>query len=148
SELYGLVFAATHRALSSLMAEAPHATNLSGFTPLEDTYAYQPPPIAQPAYTPAYQPAFTTPQPMPVSHAERFHLPPQKLMKGEEDTKIRDTRHENTHPLGAALGQVANTYIVAENTDGALVVIDQHAAHERLVYENLKSQFTAGRIAA
>ncbi len=42
------------------------------------------------------------------------------------------------HPLGVARGQVANTYIIAEAEDG-LVIVDQHAAHERLVLERLKS---------
>jgi len=42
------------------------------------------------------------------------------------------------YPLGVARGQVANTYIVAEAADG-LVIVDQHAAHERLVLERLRS---------
>jgi DNA mismatch repair protein MutL len=42
------------------------------------------------------------------------------------------------HPLGVARGQVASTYIVAEAEDG-LVIVDQHAAHERLVLERLKA---------
>lgn len=41
-------------------------------------------------------------------------------------------------PLGVARGQVANTYIVAEAADG-LVIVDQHAAHERLVLERLRA---------
>ena len=41
------------------------------------------------------------------------------------------------HPLGIARGQIANTYIVAEAEDG-LVIVDQHAAHERLVLERLR----------
>lgn len=41
------------------------------------------------------------------------------------------------HPLGIARGQIASTYIVAEAEDG-LVIVDQHAAHERLVLEQLR----------
>ncbi len=43
------------------------------------------------------------------------------------------------YPLGIARGQVANTYIVAESKDG-LILVDQHAAHERLVLERLKRE--------
>ena len=42
------------------------------------------------------------------------------------------------YPMGIARGQVANTYIVAEAKDG-LVLVDQHAAHERLVLERLRA---------
>ena len=42
------------------------------------------------------------------------------------------------YPLGIARGQVASTYIVAEAADG-LVIVDQHAAHERLVLERLRA---------
>jgi DNA mismatch repair protein MutL len=48
-------------------------------------------------------------------------------------------------PLGAARAQVHETYIVAQTNDG-IVIVDQHAAHERLVYEKMKHQLAAGGI--
>src|SRR5438309_4302395 len=50
------------------------------------------------------------------------------------------------YPLGVARGQVAATYIVAETEDG-LVIVDQHAAHERLVLERMRAAREGGVIA-
>jgi DNA mismatch repair protein MutL len=42
------------------------------------------------------------------------------------------------YPLGAAVGQLHNTYIIAQ-TEGGIIMVDQHAAHERILYENMKN---------
>ncbi|MGE3304201.1 MAG: DNA mismatch repair endonuclease MutL [Hyphomonadaceae bacterium] len=50
------------------------------------------------------------------------------------------------HPLGAARAQVHETYIVAQTEDG-VVIVDQHAAHERLTYEKMKAMLADGGVA-
>jgi DNA mismatch repair protein MutL len=51
-----------------------------------------------------------------------------------------------THPLGAAVAQVLDTYIIAVAADGGLVLVDQHAAHERLTQETLRRQKQSGSV--
>ncbi|MES2095607.1 MAG: DNA mismatch repair endonuclease MutL [Pseudomonadota bacterium] len=70
--------------------------------------------------------------PPPLARAEPAWAPPPDTV---------------AHPLGVARGQVAKTYIVAEAEDG-LVLVDQHAAHERLVLERMRAALAGGRVAS
>lgn len=77
--------------------------------------------------------AFTTPQLVTKNDA----LTPQEG-KDLADANLQEAESTSA-PLGAAVGQVHSTFIIAQTPNG-LVVVDQHAAHERIVYETLKQQ--------
>ncbi|MEL6464171.1 MAG: DNA mismatch repair endonuclease MutL [Pseudomonadota bacterium] len=63
------------------------------------------------------------------------------------DTSSKSVTEPDDLPLGVARGQVHENYIVAQTATG-MVIVDQHAAHERLVYEKLKRQMTENGVAA
>jgi DNA mismatch repair protein MutL len=99
----------------------------------------------------AWQAEPIAPPPLPAPQTSLFGAAPARLgeagqaWRGYEaavmaraEPALAPVPEPVAHPLGVARGQVARTYIVAEAEDG-LVLVDQHAAHERLVLERLRA---------
>jgi DNA mismatch repair protein MutL len=138
--------AAGHRASTSTAAEA-----LSGLRP-----NYTPPPSASgfsawrmggwtPAAAAPVLPGLTevSARAEPVFDAENWAAATPGVAEAPASAPVIDPVD---FPLGAARAQVHETYIVAQTRDG-IVVVDQHAAHERLVYERMKTEMADGGVA-
>jgi DNA mismatch repair protein MutL len=90
-------------------------------------------PVGQPLYQPRVWDVRTHfKAPPPLARAEIAYAEPPEAI---------------AYPMGVARGQIAQTYIVAEAEDG-LVLVDQHAAHERLVLERMRRAIEAGEAAS
>ena len=100
--------------------------------------------IYSPDQPQAYQPAQTG-----FGEGEQMRFETRGEMAAPSARTVEEatpTQAQTDYPLGTARGQVHATYIVSQTTDG-LVIVDQHAAHERLVYERMKKQIAATGVA-
>ncbi|ONG53132.1 DNA mismatch repair protein MutL [Pseudoroseomonas deserti] len=90
-----------------------------------------------------------TPPPGPAPHQPSLHLPRAPgPAAGPEHPLLAPTPVGEIAegPLGRPLAQLMETYILAEAPDGGLILVDQHAAHERLTHEAFKAQLVDGGV--
>jgi DNA mismatch repair protein MutL len=95
----------------------------------------------------APDPHATAPAPGPHPDNATFGFADQPSARYEPAVVEETAERLESYPLGAARAQVHENYIVAQ-TDRGMVLVDQHAAHERLVYEKLKAQMAEHGVAA
>jgi len=95
-------------------------------------------------------PAYTAPRsPVSFGLAEAMQAPFEAFAAPNADARAGLAPVPEAlldRPLGAARAQVHETYILAQTRD-AIVIVDQHAAHERLVYERMKAMLATGGVA-
>jgi len=131
SGLRQVLAGAGHRASSTVASETLEVMRPEG------PFAPQPPRVYQMDLASRPALARSTTWQAPLGFAETPSARVEQLVVEGDDTL----------PLGAARGQVHGNYIIAQTARG-MVIVDQHAAHERLVYERLKTQRDAAGVAA
>jgi DNA mismatch repair protein MutL len=144
-------------ALSHALASAGHrASTTTAQTALGAVRAYEAP---QPFLRPAMQNWALAEERvaagdfmMPSGRVETMPSPgfadgiaPADLEAAIQIATRQDPEDAHFFPLGAARAQIHETYIVAQTEDG-IVIVDQHAAHERLVYERMKQMLANGGV--
>jgi DNA mismatch repair protein MutL len=147
----GRVRAMIVRALADALATAGHRASAQGGVLTVESFARgilpsagMPPPSGAERSSYAWVPPSRQ-----SGFAERMQAPFAVLDTPSADARTLDapaTEPTLDQPLGAVRAQVHENYIVAQTRDG-LVIVDQHAAHERLVYEKLKSSLASGCVA-
>lgn len=96
---------------------------------------------AAPVVMPTWQSAPTAPVYERSGFMPGLAEPSARVERFEPLAEVAD------YPLGTARAQMFDNYIIAQN-DGGLLLVDQHAAHERLVYERFKAQLASGPVAS
>ncbi|MEN8657000.1 DNA mismatch repair endonuclease MutL [Marivita sp.] len=146
----GLVRGLIVSALRHALAEAGHraSTTVAGAT----LGAMRPEaPQSQPRIYQMDRPSFAAKQTAYQAQAPGFadmqSTYSGRVVEAEDRPPAPDETPRENLPLGAARGQVHENYIIAQTEDG-IVIVDQHAAHERLVYEKLKTQMAQNGVSA
>ena len=121
--------------------------SLAGAPPLRPSFSPRP----QSSFLPMVPPRpalMPTPPPIPSPASRGFAEAELAFAAPPSARQVTPVEAELAHPLGAAVAQILDTYVLAVAQDGALVIVDQHAAHERLTEERLRAEFAEGKVAS
>jgi DNA mismatch repair protein MutL len=130
----GLVIGALTRALATGAGAAPPSLG-----PRLHLLQSAPPTPSVRGFAESWLPLGSAPAARLVAPPDRFHGP----FTATAEPATADTRE---FPLGAPVAQVLDTYVIAVAADGSLVLVDQHAAHERLTHETLRAELLDGGV--
>lgn len=138
--------AAGHAAASAPAVDSPRP-GYTGSNPSNAAYGLRPSPAPQRAHTQVPFRLHAEPAGIPAADWQSLYRPlgddtAAKVTPVSEPRAAATLPADEEHPLGMALAQLHGIYILAQNRRG-MVLVDMHAAHERVVYEQLKQALDA-----
>jgi DNA mismatch repair protein MutL len=163
-QVHDFIFRALHRRLAAGVTAASAAPDIGSTTAATGSQACSGRPgsdaersIGPPTGQPTGLTAFSATDPLPLtvkdgpgvySAAFEFQRPPPgsaDLADSDQAAAMAGDLSDGFPPLGFAIGQLNGVYVLSQTADG-LIIVDMHAAHERIVYERLKRSAESGAL--
>ena len=139
--VHDFLFSALHRSLADLRPGANSDRVNVVYVPMDEQNANRQAPSLQSGPVFNARPAYSQQASLPLQVEEAIQAYAVLYSKPEP------VAQPEARPLGHAIAHLHNTYILSE-TPGGVILVDAHAAHERVIYERLKQQYQHGAVAS
>ncbi|MCF6204454.1 MAG: DNA mismatch repair endonuclease MutL [Methylococcaceae bacterium] len=148
--VHDFLYRALHRSLADIRPgdQDANSTKIEEFTPIQPNREELSSPLKNRSYGSKAFPLVQSSLPMHVAEEIQAYasLYPKQENNSEKDlNQSIESADQQEHPLGYAIAHLHSIFILSETKKG-IVLVDAHAAHERVSYERLKEQYHAGNI--
>jgi DNA mismatch repair protein MutL len=148
--VHDFLYRALHRSLADIRPGdlGVSSTKIEEFTPIDQSKEEAPIPLKNRSYSSNTSPSIQSSLPMHVAEEIQAYAslyPKQENNSSQSLVQSIENAGQQEHSLGYAIAHLHSIFILSETKRG-IILVDAHAAHERVSYERLKKQYHAGNI--